>query len=175
MQGSAQEKKNVFQPEKRSSLKKNCRLRHRTRLRGRKNITIQTYGTEDVRHITWYKAPLSGVRWLASRGRRKRTWPMSSRLRRCISTLGQCQFPFLIYDPQAFRDVRGSFVSYRDVSRVRLCALRLAASLPQILLLLDPLRLITRTCAFVPYCSWCVGTCVRCAGTKSLPFYILSL
>ena len=49
MQGDAREKKkNGFQPEKRSRFKKKHRLRHRTPLRGRTNITIQTYGTEEV-------------------------------------------------------------------------------------------------------------------------------
>ena len=55
MQGDAREKKKGFQPEKRSRLKNIYRLRHRTPLRGRTNITIQTYGTEEVSPETLIK------------------------------------------------------------------------------------------------------------------------
>ena len=58
MQGDARENKiNGFPPEKRSRLKKKHCLRHRTPLRGRANITIQTYGTEEV-HIYYCESKL---------------------------------------------------------------------------------------------------------------------
>ena len=48
MQGSAQEERNVFQPEKRSRFPKKCRRGHPTPLKVSPNRGTQTYETEEA-------------------------------------------------------------------------------------------------------------------------------